>query len=595
MTEHGPEKFDLFLSYHSKDKDAARSFALQLKSHGLSVWFDELDLPLGKMFPQSLEKALGAASAFAALVGPAGIGPWEQAEINVALIRHVQAGRPVIPVLLPGAPTKPRLPLFLEPFPWLDLRAGIDSEAIRKLIRSVSGLGLQYLSPSAVPPDTTLHAILRRAQKHVVVSGHTLDRFSRDINVKEALCKLLGSGVRITIVHLNPNSRYAIAHQPYHEIESTSPAIDQHRKTLEFFRSLFEDLDLSQKRNLEILLTNYMPKFRTFIVDGTVYVYLYMYGVDVANTPDMILEASAAGDLEDLRRRVIYSTMKLINAPEAIPYIRCGRLFEYWEESKLSKWDSWSQEERAHHRLTHEFYVTFAQQFHQRFGFLLEREVKAHIDQMTGNTLVIGCGSGKEVDYIVRCRPNSMVYGIDFSHVAIELARMEHPHLEDRFLLGDFYDLDYILPGQFDSIVANAAFVHLYNRNDLDELLRKIWGKLTDGGQCFLRGLYKEKNGIHMMEEIDDSSGHIEEWKTSRWFVYFSRADLAEHCRNVGFEVLDDITLEIARRECGISGKQLKMIRDKGFLHSQHKGVFWPTLIMRKTLLNPSAGIPMRK
>src|SRR5262249_35551926 len=162
--------------------------------------------------------------------------------------------------------------------------------------------------------------------------------------------------------------------------------------------------------------------------------------------------------------------------------------------------------------------------------------------QVTGRTLVLGCGSGKEVEYIAKRRPQDDVYGIDFSHVAIDLAKAEHPRLANRFLLGDFYDLDYMLPGQFDSIVANAAFVHLYNRNDIDKILRKAWEKLVVGGTLFLRALYKERDEVPIQEEIDKSKSHLEQWTTSRWFVYFSRAELVERCRSAGFDVLEDVT-----------------------------------------------------
>ncbi len=463
------------------------------------------------------------------------------------------------------------------------IQLGDDNTALSNRLKLViPDLQSRSSETSGEVTTLTLPSILLRAQNHLVISGHTLDKFARNIEVRLALLTLLARGVKLSIIQLNPLSRYALAHQPYHELESTSSAAEQHDKTLQFFESVFEDMDSSQRNNLEVVFSNYMSRFRTIIVDDAVFLYLYMYGVDVSQKPDFILDQSAPFDGDLLRQRVVFSTLKLLNAPEAVPYIRGGRVFKHWAKSKLASWDSWTQNERVRHRLTHEFYVTNAQNFHNRFGRLLEREVCAHLEQVDGRTLVLGCGSGKEVEYLSRHRPQDDVYGIDFSPIAIDLAKDEYPHLANRFLLGDFYDLYHILPGQFDSIVANAAFVHLYNRDDINVILKEVWEKLVNGGTFFLRTLYKERNGVPIEQEVDNYERLSEKWLTSRWFVYFSRAELAERCRCAGFEVLNEITESLAKREYGSGRKQMADILGKGFPHVQYRNVFWPTLLLRK-------------
>src|SRR5262249_36288522 len=111
MTTPSAEKFHLFLSYHNADKSAARAFATQCRDHDIRVWFDEWDMPLGIPFPEAIEQVLSTAPAVAVLVGPTGTGPWEQLEINVALIQAVKRGLRIIPILLPGVRTRPDLPL----------------------------------------------------------------------------------------------------------------------------------------------------------------------------------------------------------------------------------------------------------------------------------------------------------------------------------------------------------------------------------------------------------------------------------------------------------------------------------------------------
>ena len=48
------------------------------------------------------------------LCGNLGIGPWQQLELEAFLREFVNRQCPVIPVILPGAPQKPRLPDFLR-------------------------------------------------------------------------------------------------------------------------------------------------------------------------------------------------------------------------------------------------------------------------------------------------------------------------------------------------------------------------------------------------------------------------------------------------------------------------------------------------
>jgi hypothetical protein len=51
----------------------------------------------------------------------------------------VSRGKPVIPVLLPGAPLEPRLPLFLSNRTWVDLRGGYGEEGVARLVWGITG------------------------------------------------------------------------------------------------------------------------------------------------------------------------------------------------------------------------------------------------------------------------------------------------------------------------------------------------------------------------------------------------------------------------------------------------------------------------
>ena len=138
-TMQPPSKFDVFLSHNSKDKPAVRDLKQRLTAQGLTVWFDEDELQPGIPWQQLLEAGIKSSASAAVLVGKDGLGPWEDEEMQAALRLAVKDKRPVIPVLLPGAPSQPELPLFLGNRTWVDLRGGFTEEGIAKLVWGITG------------------------------------------------------------------------------------------------------------------------------------------------------------------------------------------------------------------------------------------------------------------------------------------------------------------------------------------------------------------------------------------------------------------------------------------------------------------------
>jgi hypothetical protein len=123
------DTYDCFLSHNSTDKPAARALAERLRRAGLSVWLDDEQLRPGVSWLPLLEAGIRASSSIAVLIGPHGLGPWQDQEVQAALSLAVQDRRPVIPVLLPGAPAAPDLPPLLVIRGWVDLRPDPDGQA----------------------------------------------------------------------------------------------------------------------------------------------------------------------------------------------------------------------------------------------------------------------------------------------------------------------------------------------------------------------------------------------------------------------------------------------------------------------------------
>jgi len=130
---------DVFLSHNSKDKPAIRELKTELQRVGLSTWLDEDDLVAGQPWLDAIEVAIKSAKSIVVAIGSSGLGPWETPEMRSALIEMVRRNVPVIPLLLPGAPTQVELPLFLQTLTWIDCRTGFLPNSVERIKASVDG------------------------------------------------------------------------------------------------------------------------------------------------------------------------------------------------------------------------------------------------------------------------------------------------------------------------------------------------------------------------------------------------------------------------------------------------------------------------
>jgi hypothetical protein len=129
---------EVFLSYRSSDRVVAERIAQALRKKGLRVFFDQWWLTPGRDWRAALEQAMARCSAFAVLLGPRGLGPWQQREVSLALLR-VDRGEalPIVPIRLPNADAPLSL-LDLQQWVALD-EAVSDERALELLARGLRG------------------------------------------------------------------------------------------------------------------------------------------------------------------------------------------------------------------------------------------------------------------------------------------------------------------------------------------------------------------------------------------------------------------------------------------------------------------------
>jgi hypothetical protein len=135
------EKFDVFLSYNSKDKAAVEKIAKQLLDVGLRPWFDAWELVPGDVVLDALEQAIKTIPCAVLCFGPSDIGKWHIMEIRAYVQKWASENVRIIPVILPNVQEAPELPLFVGQTLWVDMRdwENDESDGFYRLVCGIRG------------------------------------------------------------------------------------------------------------------------------------------------------------------------------------------------------------------------------------------------------------------------------------------------------------------------------------------------------------------------------------------------------------------------------------------------------------------------
>lgn len=139
---------EVFLSHNSHDKPFVEALAQALERQGLRCVLDKWDLHPAANWLRSLEDALKQCKFFVLFIGPTGLGPYHQAELDVALQRQIQERRKlIIPVLLPVTTPKvlEGISVFLTSIQALEFRSQDDECALHLLIGLLNEADPQHL------------------------------------------------------------------------------------------------------------------------------------------------------------------------------------------------------------------------------------------------------------------------------------------------------------------------------------------------------------------------------------------------------------------------------------------------------------------
>jgi hypothetical protein len=129
----------IFLSFNSKDMALAEAIRAGLSrlEPGANIFFAPVSLGSGLWLPK-LAGEIAEADGFLLLIGPKGIGPWQEVEYFTAFDRHVyEKSFTLVPVIAAGAQA-PGLS-FLRSLNWVEAPAVTEDSALHRLLAALKG------------------------------------------------------------------------------------------------------------------------------------------------------------------------------------------------------------------------------------------------------------------------------------------------------------------------------------------------------------------------------------------------------------------------------------------------------------------------
>jgi WD40 repeat protein len=137
----------IFLSFNSKDTAFAEAIRAGLSriEPDIKIFFSPISLGAGFWLPK-LAEGIAEAEAFLLLIGPKGIGPWQEVEYFTAFDRHVADKRfAVVPVMVSGAEA-PGLS-FLRTLNWVEAPAIAEDKVLHRLLAALKGETVASTTP----------------------------------------------------------------------------------------------------------------------------------------------------------------------------------------------------------------------------------------------------------------------------------------------------------------------------------------------------------------------------------------------------------------------------------------------------------------
>lgn len=176
MPEDAAAPGGYFLSYSRSDERFALRFAKDLRSRGVAMWVDQLDIRPSEHWDRAIEKAVRDCRGLVVIVSPRSVASDNVAdEISYAL----ENGKSVLPVMI----EKCSLPLRITRMHVIDASAGYDravQQCVAELQRAGSGpAGAKTEAASQLGPDAIATAKRQLTAIMGPIAGVIVDKAAR--------------------------------------------------------------------------------------------------------------------------------------------------------------------------------------------------------------------------------------------------------------------------------------------------------------------------------------------------------------------------------------------------------------------------------
>jgi tetratricopeptide (TPR) repeat protein len=140
-------RFQIFVSYNHNDKDFVHRLAGDLRSRGITIWWDEWEIKAGDSIIERVSEGIDYSSYLAVVLSQNSItSRWVQHELNSALMRQLSADRniKVLPLIIDDC----SVPVFLSPIKWIDFRKGYEP-GLNQILQAIGALSFPWINPVA--------------------------------------------------------------------------------------------------------------------------------------------------------------------------------------------------------------------------------------------------------------------------------------------------------------------------------------------------------------------------------------------------------------------------------------------------------------
>ncbi|MBL0712102.1 MAG: acyl carrier protein [Desulfosarcina sp.] len=112
-----------FLSYSREDSEFALKLAQDLRSAGLNIWIDQIDITAGMRWDRSIEKAMEACGCFIILLSPDSVGSFN---VMDELAFALEERKKIVPVLYRSC----KIPFRLRRIQYIDFTGKYDTSLV---------------------------------------------------------------------------------------------------------------------------------------------------------------------------------------------------------------------------------------------------------------------------------------------------------------------------------------------------------------------------------------------------------------------------------------------------------------------------------